>query len=639
MRLYPVIIILFLLPPSPILHAQGIDWRFGIEYIEIEPPWASEAQHDTLLSRLAFVTASQQSRGGINVNGLGGGWRTMQPTESSAISFTNTDAWVRRLARGGFELVWNLELYPEWASVGNIDCIDGPGLDDCAPDYDHMDDWYRFVRAVVERYDGDGVDDMPGLVYPVRFYVMPQEVYFAGQARGDAGEAAGDGYWDDSNQNLIRMHREAWRAVHDADPTGSSKLVGSGGWLLDLYSDFPDYPEIDGPTVQQRLNGDNLRGTPYPIGFRKLGELLDSLNNDAAGQSCDYIEWHPHSGWRSSDQSLRFLRAHAPDKPIFIDDMWSGLLTDIFPYDGYWQFLRITTVEKDFATAPVATFRALRDSLNAGNSATLAWHNAKGARDAVKCFTTIFGEGAERASFSLSNDCNPNNPIFLLSQAWRYTGLVGDLTTNYAPKPVVYAMRALVDRIHDFTSVTRLDLTESPWTRCYRFERKRGTPCYVLWSEYATPVDPEVPNGEIVTLPVGSDTLRATHIPTRAGETAPRVEEIITATGSTTLTLGFTPVIIEEGMQTSDAPRADDDIGNLEAWVNGDRLVIRVGASPSSLTSIALYDLLGRHLMTIHDGVISQTSQIITAPITGLAAGVYFVKMAGKSVAVMKNYE
>jgi len=635
MRLLHFVLLLLSFAVTSVLNAQDVDWRFGIEYIEIEPPWASEGQHDTLLSRLALMTSSQRSPGGINVNGLGGGWRTMQSTESSPINFANTDKWVERLGRGGFELVWNLELFPEWASVGNLDCIDGPGLDDCAPDYDHFDDWYRFVRAVVERYDGDGVDDMPGLVYPVRFYVMPQEIYFAGQAHGDAGEAAGEGYWDDSNRNLVRMHREAWRAVHDADTTGKTKLVGSGGWLLDLYSDFPDYPAIDGPTVQQRLNGDNLRGTPYPHGFQKLGELLDTLGSDEGGPSCDYLEWHPHSGWRSSDQSLRFLRAHAPNKPIFIDDMWSGLLTDIFPFDGYWQFLRITSVEKDFATAPVASYRALRDSLNAGDPATLAWYNAKAARDAIKCFATIFGEGAERASFSLSNDCNPNNPIFLLSQGWRYTGIVGNLTTNYAPKPVLFAMRALVDRLHDFTAVTRLDLTGSPWTRCYRFERTRGTPCYVLWSEYAVPTDPEVPNGEVVTLPIGSDTIYIAHIPTRDGVPNPTIDTLTSTTGSVSLALGHTPLIVEEGMRTSQAPRVDGAADGIDAWMNGDRLVIRVRAAHPSVQPIVLYDLFGRRVTQLFDGVIHGDNTVITVPTTGLARGVYFVRMGGSGARVV----
>lgn len=627
MRPSSIFITLLIICCSRSVLAQDVDWRFGIEYIEIEPPWATETQHDTLLSRLAYVTASQQRRGGINVNGLGGGWRAMQPTESSAISFDKTDAWVRRLARGGFELVWNLELFPEWASVDNTACIDGPGLDDCGPDSAHLDDWYRFVRAVVERYDGDGVDDMPGLIYPVRFYVMPQEIYFAGQAHGDAGEAAGEGYWDDSIENLIRMHREAWRGVHDADPTGNSKLVGSGGWLLDLYSDFPDYPAVDGPTVQRRLNGENLRGTTYPIGFQKLGDLLDSLNNDAAGQSCDYIEWHPHSGWRASDQSLRFLRTHAPDKPMFIDDMWSNLLTDIFPYDGYWQFLRITTADKDFATAPVTTFRALRDSLNANNEATLAWYNAKGARDAIKCFATVFGGGAERISYSLSNDCNPNNPIFLLSQSWRYTGIVGNLNTNYEPKPALYAMRTLVDHIHDFTSVTSIDLTGSPWTRCYRFDRARGTPCYVLWSEEVAPTDPSLPNGPIVTLPVGSDTVYKYDIPTKLGEPAPTPWMITTVTGSIPLALGFTPIILDEatprttGVSSENPARAE-----LKAWVNGRQLVVRVVQPTPHPVSISLFDVVGQEQMTMYQGI---PADIVTASLDRLAPGVYFVRMDG----------
>jgi len=31
----------------------------------------------------------------------------------------------------------------------------------------NVSDYSRFVGAVIERYDGDGIDDMPGLRYPI----------------------------------------------------------------------------------------------------------------------------------------------------------------------------------------------------------------------------------------------------------------------------------------------------------------------------------------------------------------------------------------------------------------------------------------------------------------------------------------
>jgi hypothetical protein len=620
-----------LMPAGVIASAQGVDWRFGFEYIEIEPPFATEAQHDTLLSRLRFVTASQGGEPGINVDGLGGGWAGMQPGSKEPIDFSQSDSWVRRLGRNGFSLVWNLIPNAAWAQLGNGNCIDGPGADECAPDTAHEQEWYDYVRKIVERYDGDGVDDMPGLTVPVRYYVMTQEVYFEGGSRGDAGEAKGEGFWDDNMADLIRLHRLTYRAIHDADPTGRSSLVGSGGWLFDLYSDFPDYPAVDGPLVQARINGDNLGKTSYRKGFDSLIYLLGRLGDDSDGAKCDYIGWHPHMGWKATDQSMKLIRTYASAKPIFIDDMWSNMLTDVVPHNGYAQFLGGDSIEGDFPNSTVASYALLRDRLNAGDPATLDWYNGKGAREAVKCFATVFGEGAERASFSLSNDFNPSHPLYGFSQLWRYTGLVGNKNTNYAPKPVTYTMRLLVDKLNDFTSVTRVDVSPNPLTRCYRFERRRGTPCYVLWSESApNPADPAVPNGETIALHVDSDTLLKSGIIARAGITVPPTQKLYPTARTLTLQLGFEPVIIEEVPGGSAEVPAETlgDIVGLTAFPNPASGTITVAfRSGGGDATQDLFDIAGR---PVSDQVIRHCDagyQQATIPTSRIAPGAYILQL------------
>ncbi len=311
--------LLSLLLVCTIVYAQDteVDWRFGFEYIEVEPPFATEGQHDTLQSRLAFITASQQMRGGINTNRIGGGWLGMQASPEAEIDFRKTDAWVQRFQRNGFELVWNLVPNADWSFANNPDCV-GEGLAgsrECAPDMEHEQAWFNYVKAVVERYDGDGIDDMEGLQIPIRFYNMQQEIYFSGQGGGDEDEKNGIGFWKDNVDNLVRLHMITYNAMREADPTGTVKLIGSGGWFIDLYSDFPDYPELHGPTVQARLEGDNLFNSTYTKGFDSLVVLVQRLGDDSNGKKCDYIGWHPHSGWKATDQSMKFIRTYAPEKP------------------------------------------------------------------------------------------------------------------------------------------------------------------------------------------------------------------------------------------------------------------------------------------------------------------------------------
>ncbi|MBS1911801.1 MAG: hypothetical protein JST22_07430 [Bacteroidetes bacterium] len=616
-------------------HAQAPDWRFGFEYIEFDPPFASEAEHDTLLSRLAWVTANQETAGGINIDGIGGGWNGMQASPTAPINFSESDAWVRRIQDAGFEVVWNFQNNAPWSYAENHNCIDGPGSDECAPDSSHEAAWFNYVKAIVERYDGDGVNDMPGLRVPVRYYIMHQEIYFNGQGLGDAGEAQGVGYWDDNVTDLVRLHRITWRAIHEADPSGRSKLVGSGGWLFDLYGDFPDYPEVDGPTVRQRLGGDNLGHVTYTKGFDSLVWLIRQLGDTSQGQTCDYIGWHPHSGWKASDQSMKLIRTYAPSKPIFIDDMWSSVLTDNVPHDGYLQFLQGIVNERDMPNPIVPSYSRLRDSLNAGDTAITNWYNAKCARDAVKCFATIFGEGAERASFSLSNDCNPNHPIYLLSQAWRHTGLVGNRLTNYAMKPVAYTMRLLVDALHDFTSVSRLNVSDDPYTRVYRFERKRGTPCYVMWSEAnAYPDDPAIPNGETVTVSGTSTVFNVWPIITRPGVTS--VEPALVTSPHKTFTrkLGFEPIIVEEGPdQTGVEGRATTESAGIDVSAPAGEVVLNVMLAHDADVVLDLYDITGRHAATPISEHLSAGGRELRRDISNLPAGAYVARVhAGATV-------
>ena len=532
-------------------------WRFGFEYWELFAPTVTPAQHAALLDKLAVVTANQTSRGGINVNEIGGGWATMQPTPTSAYDFSQSDPAVQTIGAKGFSVVWNLRPTAAWSQLANPDCVDGPGVDDCAPDAAHEQAWKDYIKAVVERYDGDGVNDMPGLTVPVQFYVMDQEIAFEGtEGSGDYAEALGYGFWDDSIPSLIRLHKLTYEAIHEADPTGFSKLVGSGGLLFDLYSDFPNYPAANpgpGSTVSARLDGANPKGAIFRAGFDGLVELLTALGDDSDGVKCDYIEWHPHNGWRAIDQSLALIQQYAPTKPIFIDDMWSNMFARTSPLGGWTEFIGGEQIEGDFPNATVPDYVTLADGLKANNATIVNWYNAKGARGAVKSFTTALGAGAERVSFSGSNDpcayqfltsCLDQQAIFVW---FGYSHLLGTKATNYATKPVYYTMKLLVDELQSMTAVNRLGVSSNQLTRVYKFDRPSGGPVYVAWSETgAVPADPAVPNGETVTIPVGTASVKLTKIVTAPGQTTPVTQTLPAPGNQLTIQLGFEPVFLEE---------------------------------------------------------------------------------------------
>ncbi len=590
-----------LMIPACKSFAQSTDWRLGFEYNELPPPFTSEASHDTLLSRLAFVLNAQQT-GSINVNG--NGWSAMQTNESSPINFNEADGWIKRFQDANFEMLFYLTPNTAWSQTGNMSCIDGPGDDECAPDTAHLQQWIDYVKAVVERYDGDGINDLPGLVKPVRFYVMPQEVSFSGGGGGDADDANGVSFWDDNMQHLIELHRLTYQAIHDADPSGNPKLVGSGGWFFDLYSDFPDYPAIEGPTVQARLNGQNLFGSMYQKAFDSLKVLLTGLSDTTGGVKCDYIGWHPHTGWKATDQSFQFIKTYAPGYPIFVEDMWNAMLTSwnglFFTLkDGYCQFIGGDSIEGDFPNASITSYQELFNGLESGDDLITDWYNAKTSREAVKCIATAFGEGAERVHFSLANDINPDNILlYFASQPYRYTGMVERKDNGFAPKPVMYTLRLLADKLQDFTSVEELAISNNPKTRVYKFMLPDNKVCLIAWSEKGWNTEtPEIANGESVLIPVNDDTLNVSHLVTLPGITTPTVSTIVASNGFISLQLGFEPVLIDDhATATTGLTALQKNTLQLNAFPNpvSDAAFLHYYLDKSGNVALHLYDQIGQ---------------------------------------------
>jgi hypothetical protein len=95
-------------------------------------------------------------------------WGLVQPVPGQPFAWAAVDGVVRNYHSLGFELL--LLLVPDaqwdqacWSSTVNL----SPPCDPAA--------WQAFVRAIVERYNGDGIADMPGLQRGVRFWEMFNE--------------------------------------------------------------------------------------------------------------------------------------------------------------------------------------------------------------------------------------------------------------------------------------------------------------------------------------------------------------------------------------------------------------------------------------------------------------------------------
>jgi len=133
-------------------------------------------------------------------------WGITEPvhTEPATYDWTSIDnvlsaAWPDA---GGFSIIANIDVNPAWAAP----YPNGP------IDPDHFDSFAAFIQAVVERYDGDGLDDAPDspIVTYWEFYNEPDNTASQG------GEPHWGGAGDEYAQMLSAIYSPLKIANHNA---------------------------------------------------------------------------------------------------------------------------------------------------------------------------------------------------------------------------------------------------------------------------------------------------------------------------------------------------------------------------------------------------------------------------------------
>src|SRR4030042_132070 len=170
-------------------------------------------------------------------------WDSVQSSAGVAYDFSGTDQIVRKYSRKKIGILATLWPFSEWEQQLNPDyatCAvsendqflqgardkegkSGTGsflpLHRCNPE-----DWYSYVAwvmAVVERYDGDGVSDMPKLKYPVKYWEVMNEP-------DHTGDDTLDFYVGDA-LDYANLLLETYTAVKAADPSAQVLIAGAAG--------------------------------------------------------------------------------------------------------------------------------------------------------------------------------------------------------------------------------------------------------------------------------------------------------------------------------------------------------------------------------------------------------------------------
>jgi hypothetical protein len=348
------------------------------------------------------------------------------------------------------------------------------------------DDWQTFVRAVVERYDGDGGDDMPGLVRRIHRWSYSPE---AGTFFVPKGDAAG----------FDEMFRLTAEAVHEADPTAEVILPLNTQGVY--YSAF-----VAGYLPRSTIV---VNGVPYDRAAAQtaFAANLQYTSTLLGGARPDLYDLHLYGDPESIPGRAAwlgaFLRAHGlPVRPLV-------------SFEGGSPFAQ---VGETFPTGPAACGPGGANE----NAARLAFQSGALVKHVALALlsgfaTVTFNLGPEYADFSTA---------------------FGDLdlwTACRVPRPAYWTSRLARQKLLPLRSAQEVANTATRRLLRFTFAPPRGD-VWVAW-------DPSGDTGaQNLAAQLGFDLVRVTHTVAVAGTSEPQV----TLEPVTAVVLGPSPVFLEQ---------------------------------------------------------------------------------------------
>ncbi len=424
-------------------------------------------------------------------------WQDVEPSSPSQpnannYDWTSSDRLVLAYQNAGANLQAMLSTHSTWASECYSD-----NEDVYSPKAEFLDDWERFVSAAVERYDFDGVDDMFGLLRPIRYWQMGNEAY-------------NDGLPIETYVDILMRTRRAAQASYPD--------------VQIIAAEVTDVPRFFDTLDPVELKVGELPFVASPTGNFLLGEVSAHANYDifithfnGPSRFVPITVWYWQTKLTEAGASSTLWGGDAASGPLLGQDPL-GFRDD----------------------AIIARERTLLEMLVTGDPVTVAWFQREQAREAVRKSVSIVGSGVRHMYLTAASDW-PTYPI----PEWRYQGLI---SRTGEPRPAFFAYRLAIEKLGAAEEASSIDLGPGIWAFQWTTE---GQVRYCLWADDADITDENEPTINI-RLPVGSWTgVRLTTPPLTAGEMEGKVETRLVVDGYVEFTLTPTPVFVEELKITS----------------------------------------------------------------------------------------
>ena len=234
---------------------------------------------------------------GLGVVRLGVSWREVE-AQPYAYRWTPLDMRVVQLQRMGIDPFLTLYSDAQWATRPNTHGVkNGTPL--------AMDVWTRFVGVLVERYDGDGLQDAPGLLRPVRYFQVANE-WMSSRNRS--------GGWAGTHDELIAYINASYRVVKARHPDAVFVLGGIASMNLDLmvlHEGMATY------TARQRLRaGDQVELSPAKARDPIYNALIAGAYGVLETARYDAADVHLYGPVDRDQVRIRLVRTKTAGRPL-----------------------------------------------------------------------------------------------------------------------------------------------------------------------------------------------------------------------------------------------------------------------------------------------------------------------------------
>ncbi len=317
-------------------------------------------------------------------------WGVLEPVKGT-YNFTLMDSLIKVGGEYGVPFVGTIVPFSDWASSCNADrtmfCNNLFGSDNGA-DYFFINQgkigpvcdtaaFYAFVQKLVERYDGDGIDDMPGLKAPVTYWEFSNEPDGACGGYGDQKYA--DGRQPNSAPGQYsRDHSIMFRAVKAACP--SCQVMNGGAiesndvrfWnnVLDTLAPSKRYLDIANIHVN---TGKTTKSSDWDWGnnfYRYVSIFQNKINQYSVKTPMWMTEW----GFYSGTPIINVAPGQTTTLPNRTEEEYTAIHAKFYLWG---KANNLTTFFYDFSGGVGGWGAALIQTGAGGNKAMLLYHTLR----------------------------------------------------------------------------------------------------------------------------------------------------------------------------------------------------------------------------------------------------------------------